>query len=191
MQDSAYLEALRTYWKCHQAFPSMSKLCSVVGLSSTSSVFALVGRLVEGGYLERTERRIAPTKKFFSRPLVPNVRAEAPEPDGQGEVALRSIDDYLIDNPNRTVLRLVYDDSMQDAGLLNGDLVTVERNSPTKPGDIVVAIVNDVYAIRILRFDRSDQYYLEPANTAFENLHPEGSLDIFGVVTGLVRRLRR
>jgi len=37
MGDEKYLAALRTYWKRHQAFPSMAKLCDVVGLTSTSS----------------------------------------------------------------------------------------------------------------------------------------------------------
>ena len=36
--DQAHVEKLRTYWKCHHAFPSMAKLCEVVGLSSTASV---------------------------------------------------------------------------------------------------------------------------------------------------------
>jgi repressor LexA len=47
MNDLTYLGALRTYWKRNKAFPSMAKLCDVVGLSSTSSVFALVGRLTD------------------------------------------------------------------------------------------------------------------------------------------------
>lgn len=47
-------------------------------LTGTSSVFALVGRLVDEGYLERVEGRIAPTKKFFARPVLGDVRAGAP-----------------------------------------------------------------------------------------------------------------
>ena len=45
MDDAEYLAKLRSYWKRHQTFPSMGKLCDVVGLSSTSSVFELVRRL--------------------------------------------------------------------------------------------------------------------------------------------------
>ena len=59
-----------TYYRRNLAFPSMAKLCAVLGLASTSSVFALVGRLAADGYLERTEGRIAPTKKFFARPML-------------------------------------------------------------------------------------------------------------------------
>ena len=98
----------------------MAKLCDVVGLASTSSVFALVGRLVEAGYLERTEGRIAPTRRFFARPLVSTVRAGVPQPVGQETVELLTIDDYLIDDPNWTVLCRVRGDSMKDAGLLDG-----------------------------------------------------------------------
>ncbi|MDB5823674.1 MAG: LexA family transcriptional regulator [Herminiimonas sp.] len=62
MDDTTYLAALRTYWKRNQTFPSMAKLCDVVGLSSTSSVFALIGRLAAAGYLDRVEGRIAPQR---------------------------------------------------------------------------------------------------------------------------------
>lgn len=68
--DTQHLERLRTYWKRHHAFPSMAKLCEVVGMSSTASVFNLVSRLKEAGYVERVEGRIAPTKRFFARLLV-------------------------------------------------------------------------------------------------------------------------
>lgn len=68
--DAQYLALLRTQWKRHNAFPSMAKLCDVLGLSSTASVFGVVSRLTEAGYLERVESRIAPTKRFFARPVL-------------------------------------------------------------------------------------------------------------------------
>ena len=43
----------------------MAKLRDVVAMNSTASVFELVGRLVEAGYLQRVEGRIAPTKTFL------------------------------------------------------------------------------------------------------------------------------
>ena len=99
MDDAQYLAALRTYWKRHQAFPSMAKLCDVVALASTSSVFELVGRLTKAGYLERTQGRIASTRRSFAWPLVSTVRAGVPQPVGQDGIELLTIDDYLIDDP--------------------------------------------------------------------------------------------
>lgn len=189
--DEKYLEALRTYFKQHQAFPSMAKLCGVVGLSSTSSVFTLVGRLVDAGYLDRTEGRIAPTRKFFARPVLGTVRAGQPQLESQEAPDLLTIDDYLIEDPNRTILCRVRGDSMKDAGLLDGDLVVVERNAPTSPGDIVVAIVDGEMTVKTLRRARGGAWFLEAANPAYEPIHPAGNLEILGVVVGSFRKNRR
>ena len=62
-----HLRGLRTYWKEHHTFPSMAKLAPVLGLASASSVFYVINRLTEAGYIKRVERRIAPTTKFFAR----------------------------------------------------------------------------------------------------------------------------
>ena len=67
--DTRHLAKLRAYWDKHQAFASMAKLRVVVGMTSTASVFEMVGRLVDAGYLQRIEGRIAPTQLFFSRPV--------------------------------------------------------------------------------------------------------------------------
>jgi repressor LexA len=189
-QDDKYLALLRTYWKRHSAFPPMAKLCAIVGLSSTSSVFALVGRLSDAGYLERTEGRIAPTKKFFARPLLSPVRAGLAQPVSQEEPELVTVDDYLIDEPNRTSMHRVRGDSMRDAGLYDGDLLAVEHNTPTKPGDIVVACVDNELTVKTLCLDGQGRYFLEAANPAYAAIHPKTSLEVLGVVVGLVRRLR-
>ncbi len=191
MDDAGYLSALRTHWKKHQAFPSMAKLTEVVGLSSTASVFGLIGRLTEAGYLERLDGRIAPSRKFFARPLFGQVRAGLPEPvmeDQHPEVL--TIDDHLIDDPNRTTLVTVRGDSMKDVGLLDGDIAVVETNAPTRPGDIVVAVVDGKITVKTLR-DRGGRFVLEPANAAYETIKPKGSLEILGVVVGSFRRFRR
>lgn len=191
MTDDRHLAALRTYWKRHNTFPSMAKLSEVVGLSSTSSVFALIGRLTEAGYLERVDGRIAPSRKFFARPLLGSVRAGEPQPATQEAPDLLTIDDHLIDDPNRTTLVKVRGDSMKDVGILDGDLVVVETNAATRPGDIVVAVVDGGMTVKTLRVDRRGQFYLEPANAAFETIQPTGSLEIIGVVIGSFRRHRR
>jgi repressor LexA len=188
--DERYLARLRTYWKRHKAFPSMAKLCDVVGLSSTSSVFALIARLVDAGFLERVDGRVAPTRRFFARPVLGSVRAGLPEPAVQATEEALTIDDYLIDDPNRTSLHKVRGDSMREAGILEGDLVVVEHNAPTRAGDIVVAWVDNELTVKTLRADTQGLYYLQPANAAYQPIYPRASLEILGVVIGVVRRLR-
>jgi len=164
VSDDSHLAALRDYYKRQQAFPAMAKLCSVLGLASTSSVFALVGRLVTAGYLERTEGRIAPTRKFFARPLLGSVRAGLPQPADQAAADVLTLDDYLIDQPNRTSLHRVRGDSMKDVGILEGDLVAVEHNAPSSPGDIVVAVVDGDMTVKTLPILRTRLSTPRPAS---------------------------
>lgn len=189
--DEKHLAKLRTHWKRHAAFPSMAKLCDTVALSSTSSVFALVGRLVDAGYLERVDGRIAPTRKFFARPLLSPVRAGQPQPASQEEPEVLTIDDYLIDDPNRTSLHKVRGDSMKDAGIFEGDLVVVEHNTPAKPGDTVVACVDDELTVKTLQLDSAGKFFLQPANSAYPPIFPRTSLEVLGIVIGVVRKTRR
>lgn len=192
MSDATNLSALRTYWKRHKAFPAMAKLTEVFGMASTGGVFKALGRLVDAGYLERANGRIAPTKKFFALPMLGTVRAGLPQPaDQDQEFELMNLDDYLVDHPERTSFCRVKGDSMRDAGMLHGDIVVVEANSPTKPGDIVVAVVDNEVTVKYLRTDEAGAWVLEPANPAYDVIVPQGSLEVLGVVTGLVRRFDR
>src|SRR3990170_5328645 len=107
MRDKEHLAHLQRYWKQNKAFPAMAKLCEVVGLSSSASVFGMVGRLTDAGYLQRVDGRIAPGKKFFSRPLLGTVRAGTPQQASQEPGDVLTLDDYLIDRPDRTSLHRV------------------------------------------------------------------------------------
>lgn len=191
MHDQAHLEALQRYWKRNRAFPAMAKLCEVVGLSSSASVFGMVGRLTEAGYLQRLDGRIAPGKRFFARRVMGTVRAGLPQPESQEEEEALTLDDYLIDEPDRTTLHRVRGDSMIGAHIADRDLVVVEHNTPTKPGDVVLAVVDGELTVKTLRLDGRGTYFLEAANPAFADIHPVTSLEILGVVVSVVRRLRR
>lgn len=189
--DTDYLKALQRYWKKHRAFPAMAKLCDVVGLSSSASVFGLVGRLSEAGYLQRVDGRIAPGPKFFARQVLGNVRAGVPQPASQEAAEVLTLDDYLIDAPDRTTLHKVRGDSMRDAGIVEGDLVAVEHNAPTRAGDIVLAVVDGELTVKTLSVDGAGQYFLEAANPDYTPIRPSSSLEVLGVVVSVVRRLRR
>lgn len=190
MSDTEHLKALQRYWKRHRAFPAMAKLCEVVGLSAPSSVFAMVGRLTEAGYLQRLDGRIAPGPRFFARPLLGPVRAGLPQPATQEQPEALTLDDYLIDHPERTTLHRVRGDSMSEANIVEGDLVVVEHHTPPRAGDIVLAVVDGDMTVKKLAVDPSGAYFLQPANAAYPDIHPTNGLEVLGVVVSVVRRLR-
>ncbi len=191
MSDQAHVHALQRYWKRHKAFPAMARICDVVGLSSTASVFGMVGRLTEAGYLERLDGRIAPGKRFFARTLVGRVRAGVPQMQSQEAPELLTLDDYLIDEPDRTTLHTVRGDSMRDAHIVDGDIVVVQHNTPTAPGDIVLAVVDEELTVKRLALDDDGKYFLVAANPDYSPIHPKTSLELMGVVVSVVRRVAR
>ena len=188
--DRSYLSSLQDYYAQHRALPSYASIGQLLGLKSKSSVAAMVARLKLAGYIDSTpDKRLAPTKRFFERAFAESpVQAGLPNPIDDGEADALTIDDYLIDHPSQTVLVRVKGDSMVDAGILDGDLVVVEKAAAAKRGDIVIAIVDGQFTLKRLELDRGT-FVLKPENKAYPVIRPEGTLEIFGVMTGLVRKL--
>ena len=188
--DRSYLGTLQDYYAKHHVLPSYASIGSLLGLRSKSSVAALVARMKLAGYLESTpDRRLAPTKRFFARPLAHSfVRAGLPDPIADDEAEAVTLDDYLIERPSQTVLVRVKGDSMIDAGIFEGDLVVVEKRPAAQSGDIVVAIVENQFTLKRLDLENG-RFVLKPENKAYPVIRPEGDLEIFGVMVGLVRKL--
>src|SRR6202158_4367454 len=103
--DRSYLAALQDYYAAHRALPSYSSIGALLGLRSKSSVAALVARLKLAGFVESTpDRRLAPTRNFFQRPLAEApVHAGLPNPIDDGPAHALTAHDYLIDHPVRRV----------------------------------------------------------------------------------------
>ena len=77
---------------------------------------------------------------------------------------------------------------MIDAGIFEGDLVVVEKRAAAQKGDIVVAIVDNQFTLKRLDLE-SGRFVLKPENKAYPVIRPEGTLEIFGVMVGLVRKI--
>jgi repressor LexA len=150
----------------------------------------MVARLKLAGYIDSTpDKRLAPTARFFARPLAESpVQAGMPNAVDDSHGDALTIDDYLIERPSQTVLIRVKGDSMMDAGILEGDLVVVEKTATAKRGDIVVAIVDGQFTLKRLDIDRG-QFVPEAGEQGVSGDQAEGALEIFGVMVGLVRKL--
>ena len=116
-------------------------------------------------------------------------RMRSPVPiSAEGDVQEQiTIDRFLIQQPAKTVLIRVKGDSMVEVGIHDGDLAVVERKTEAVPGDIVVAVVDDQFTLKTLARDK-DGYHLVSANPKYLVIRPNGKLEIFGVLVGLVRK---
>jgi repressor LexA len=189
-RDAEYLDRLRDYYAEARRIPSFQRICEIMGFASKTAAKKLLQRFESAGFVERTPDDDAwmPTSRFFERRLADvAVRAGAPDMIEESHGQLFLVDLYLVRQPSRTVMVPVKGDSMVDAGIHDGDIVVVERTRAAKAGDFVIAIVDDEFTLKELDVEKGS-FILKPHNRAYPVIRPRDELEIFGVVTGLVRR---
>ena len=185
--------------------PTVREIGEQVGLASPSTVHAHLANLERAGLLRRD-----PTKPRALE-LIGRERAEsAPDPGTPADVvrlpllgeiaaggpllAEQNIEDY-VPMPSRAkgdFLLRVKGDSMIEAGILDGDLVIVQRAQDARNGDVVVALAGDDAAAdeaTVKTFYReTDRIRLQPENRALEPIYAR-HVQILGRVVGVFREL--
>lgn len=101
--------------------------------------------------------------------------------------------EFLIDQADATFFVTITGHSMIDAGLLPGDKAVVDKSKTPKVGNIVVALVNDEFTIKLLsRNTKTGRFRLDPANStgAYRPIEitEEMQFEVWGVVTGSFRK---
>lgn len=120
------------------------------------------------------------------------VRAGFPSPADDYLDDTISLDGYLISDPAATFLVRVRGDSMRGAGIDEGDLLVVDKGLTPNHGDIVIAVVDGEFTVKRLHNLRG-RCALIAENPAYPpiTLHPGQEMQVWGVVTGAVKKFRR
>lgn len=175
--------------------PSVREICKGVGLSSTSTVHGHLSKLEKNGLIRRdsTKPRTieilkdSPIKKeMIDVPILGKVTA------GNPILAVENIEDtfpialsFMPSNKDLFMLN-VSGESMIEAGILDGDLVIVEKTSAAQNGDIVVALIENEATVK--RFYREKRYIrLQPENKLMEPIIVNDCA-IIGKVIGVFRK---
>lgn len=177
-----------TFYKKNNRMPSYSEVAEIFGYASKNAAYRVVKKMCEMGFIEKdAQGKLLPGKLFNEIRLLGLVEAGFPSPAEEELVDTMSIDDYLVEKPEATFLLRVKGESMKDAGIVEGDLVVVERASSARVGDIVIAEIDGESTMKYLRKQRQG-FYLEAANDAYDDIHPEGEMKVEAVVKGVVRK---
>jgi repressor LexA len=185
--------------------PTVREIGEQVGLASPSTVHAHLANLERAGLLRRD-----PTKPR----ALELIGRERREPDANvvelgdaqrlpllGEIAAggpllaeQNVEDYLT-MPASTkgdFLLRVKGESMIDAGILDGDLVIVQRAQDARNGEIVVALAGDDEAADEATvktfYKESGRIRLQPENASMEPIYAQ-HVQILGRVVGVFREL--
>ena len=168
--------------------PTVREICSATDIKSTSTVHAILSALEEEGYIARdpkNSRAIRINSDFESAmvPLVGRITA------GKPILAVEEIEDY-IPYPSKDAEGLfalkVVGLSMKDAGILDGDIIVADKNSPCRNGDIVVGMDGDEATVKRLLI-KNGQIIFMPENPDFSPIYPQDPM-VLGKVIGSYRK---
>lgn len=133
--------------------------------------------------------------KSFNIPLF-NSKVPAGLPSPADDYVERRLDpsEYLIDQADATFFVTIQGESMIEAGLIPGDKAVVDRSKIPVIGDIVLAVVDGDFTIKILNRQKNGQPRLLPANASGQyqpiEIKENTQFEVWGVVTGSFRRFR-
>lgn len=101
------------------------------------------------------------------------------------------LNQYIVEHEAATFYIRVQGHSMTGAGILDGDVIAVDRALEPRHGDVVLAVIDGELTVKEF-CKKKGQVRLLPRNPDFEPIEfKEGQeLTIWGVVTGVVRKLR-
>ncbi len=185
--------------------PTVREIGEAVGLASPSTVHAHLANLERAGLLRRDptkpraldlighrreSRADEPAAEHHKLPLLGQIAAGGPL------LAEQNVEDELaVPEPlgrNADFLLRVKGDSMVNAGILDGDVLVVQRAQDARNGEIVVALAGDdegADEATVKTFYREDgRVRLQPENDALEPIYAD-HVQILGRVTGVFRTL--
>lgn len=120
-----------------------------------------------------------------------HVSAGFPSPAQDYIDQILDLNELCIKRPAATFFVRVDGDSMIDAGIHPNDILVVDRSIQAEHGDIVIAGIHGELTVKELQLRPCVK--LIPRNQAYAPINiPEGAdLELFGVVTNVVRNMRR
>lgn len=175
--------------------PAVREICEAVNLKSTSSVHSHLETLEKNGYIRRDPTKpraieIIDDNFNLTRREMVNVPIVGQVAAGEPILAEQNITNYfpipMEFMPNNEAFLLnVKGESMINAGILDGDMVLVEKKPVASNGEMVVALVNDSATVKT--FYKEEGYYrLQPENDTMDPIIVD-EVDIIGKVIGVFR----
>ena len=180
------LGILKRFYKNNGFVPSYSQMLKLFDLKSKDSISYQIDKWIKKGILEKIDKTLVPTDKFFAIPILGNIKAGIPG-DVYAENNYISAREFLSEDPDRNFLLKVSGDSMIEAGINDGDFVFLDNQKNPKNGDVVAANIDDQWTLKYF-FKEKNNLILKPANKNYQNFVPTKKLEIAGVVIKVIRK---
>ena len=181
-------QAIAAFFRENRRMPSYGEMITLLGVKSKSVVDFWIKKLINAGLIEKGSKgHLTFTRSSIGLPMAGSVQAGFPSPEEEALCDVISMDEYLITRPESSFLLRVSGDSMIGEGIMEGDLVIVEKGLEPKEGDVVIAEVDGEWTMKYFR-KQGKQIILEAANPKYPVIRPRQELKIGGIVSAVVRK---
>ncbi len=194
------LNYLKEYMVSHGYPPTVRELGQALNVTSPATSYALLMSLEKKGFIKKqgnknraiellVENEYLPKNDaVVDVPLLGKITAGNPIEAIEQPNEYFSLPSYLIPNNKEVFTLLVSGTSMIDAGILDGDIVIVERKNTARNGQIVVAMT-DENEVTLKTFYKEDGYFrLQPQNDTMDPIILK-NVQILGIAVGLYRKI--
>jgi len=194
------LKFIKTYIVSHGYPPTVREIATNIGVSSPATVQAHLDSLANKGYIKKGSNKnrtielmvenefIPKNEDVIEVPLLGKITAGNPIEAIQNPNEFFSLPAYLVPKDKDVFTLNVSGDSMINAGILDGDIVIVERRNTARNGEIVVAMTED-NEVTLKTFYKEDGHIrLQPENDTMEPFIFD-NVFILGKAIGLYRKI--
>ncbi len=199
-RQNEILNYIKKYIATHGYPPTIREIGAAVDVSSPATIHAHLANLEKKGFIRKQETKnralellveneFEPKNELIIEvPLLGKITAGSPIEAIEHPDETFAIPSYLVPK-NKDVFTLnVSGTSMINAGILDGDIVIVERKNTAHNGQIVVAMT-DENEVTLKTFYKEDGYFrLQPENDTMEPIILD-NVTILGIAIGLYRKL--
>ena len=191
---------IKSYIVSHGYPPTVREIAEAIGVSSPATVQAHLDCLANKGYIKKGSNKnrtielmldnefIPKSEDVIEVPLLGKITAGNPIEAIENPNEFFSLPAYLVPKDKEVFTLNVSGDSMINAGILDGDIIIVERRNTARNGEIVVAM-NDENEVTLKTFYKEkDHIRLQPENDTMDPFIFD-NVFILGKAIGLYRKI--
>ena len=199
-RQNEILTYIKKYMVSHGYPPTIREIGADLGVSSPATIHAHLANLESKGFIKKEDTKnraiellveneyAIKGEEVVSVPLLGKITAGSPIEAIERPDEYFSLPAYLIPNNKEVFTLLVSGTSMINAGILDGDIVIVERRNSARNGEIVVAMTDENEVTLKTFYKESGYLRLQPENDTMDPIILD-NVTILGKAIGLYRKL--
>lgn len=194
------LDFVKSYIVSHGYPPTVREIGKALNISSPATIHAHLKNLEKKGIIRKDNSKNRAiellvdnefadnSEKIVDVPLLGKITAGSPIEAIEMPDEYFSLPAYLLPKGKEVFTLKVSGESMINAGILDGDVVIVERKNTARNGEIVVAMNNDNEVTLKTFYKENGHFRLQPENDTMDPIILD-NVTILGKAIGLYRKI--